>query len=229
MHYNHNLSAFKNKHLKQSAVVFGTGPTLSKFSEEDVGNWDNCIKIGVNSMVYHEKMHLDYYFCGHDASKESWHYHNQLKRTLLDQIIHRSDIGQVFCATRVNGQPNRYHFSDQESKTMGAINYGISSNSGHEHMKKDIDLHDLYNHSIIFSSLQFALYTGVEKIFLVGCDCGGGFSFMFPEKKFVSSEARSIRRHWLEFEKFSSEHYPDVEILSIRPVGLKGLFGEKKT
>lgn len=224
MHYNNVFSKFYNKHLGKEAVLFGTGPTLTDFDFNDIDGWSETIKVGVNSMAYVDRIPLDYYFCGHDSSKESWHHHNQLEKSLFEQIKCRTDVTQKFCATRVNNRPHPLHFSDDEAARMGTLRYGITSLSGHQHIHKDIASHNLYNHSIIFSALQFILYSGVKRVYLVGCDCGGGFSFAFPEQSFSSSEAHSIYSNWVEFKKFLNNSYSDVEIVSIRPVGLKGLF-----
>jgi hypothetical protein len=224
MHYNNIFSKFYNKHLGQTAVLFGTGPTLTDFHFDDIADWTETIKVGVNSMAYVDKIALDYYFCGHDSSKEAWHYHNRLEKSLFEQIKNRTDIGQKFCATLVDNWPHPFHFSEAEAVNMNSLRYSITSLSGHQHIQKDIASHNLYNHSIIFSALQFILYSGVKKVYLVGCDCGGGFSFAFPNQSFSNSEAHSIYTNWIEFKKFLDNSYPDVEIVSIRPVGLKGLF-----
>ena len=57
---------------------------------------------------------------------------------------------------------------------------------------------------------------GVNKIYLVGCD--GGFT--------QGSQSGDIEllHWWKEFSKFKEKYYSQVEIISINPVSLKGMF-----
>lgn len=67
----------------------------------------------------------------------------------------------------------------------------------------------------------FALYTGCRKIYLVGCDCNVGHSFTNN-----LSSYHTVIPHWIELKRLAEKEYPSVEILVVRPVGLKGIFEE---
>ena len=80
--------------------------------------------------------------------------------------------------------------------------------------------------SIIFRAIHFALFTRPKKVLLVGCDCAATEHFNgFP---YLSYEERSMIPQWIygfkNVRRFVSLHYPDTEIVSINPVGLKGMF-----
>ena len=80
--------------------------------------------------------------------------------------------------------------------------------------------------SIVFPALQFALWTHPKRIYLVGCDCTtNGYSYDKKDKNFLP--VNTIIEAYKKFKQFAQKYYPDVEIISINPVGLKGLFKDE--
>lgn len=82
--------------------------------------------------------------------------------------------------------------------------------------------------SIVFPALQFALWTYPKKIYLVGCDCtNAGYSY---DKNYKNTlPVNSIIEAYKKFKQFAGKYYPDIEIISINPVGLKGIFKDEYT
>lgn len=77
--------------------------------------------------------------------------------------------------------------------------------------------------SIVFPALQFILWTHPKRIYLVGCDCTtSGYSYDKNDKNFLIPD--KIVEAYKKFKSFAYKYYPDVEIISINPVGLKGIF-----
>lgn len=77
--------------------------------------------------------------------------------------------------------------------------------------------------SIVFPALQFALWTYPKRIYLIGCDCTtSGYAYAENDKNFLIPN--EIIGAYKEFKKFANKYYPNIEIISINPVGLKGLF-----
>ncbi|WP_300807498.1 hypothetical protein [uncultured Desulfovibrio sp.] len=75
--------------------------------------------------------------------------------------------------------------------------------------------------STIFSALQIILACQPAAIYLVGCDCSGvgnvgGFSIRTTYNRLIPC--------WRKFADFVRENYPSVQISSIHPIGLRGLF-----
>ena len=66
----------------------------------------------------------------------------------------------------------------------------------------------------------FILHCHPRKIYIVGCDCTSGF---FYESEITFDNTYMIEM-WHEFKEYIDEFYSDIEIVSINPVGLKGLF-----
>lgn len=80
--------------------------------------------------------------------------------------------------------------------------------------------------SIVFPALQFALWTYPRRIYLVGCDCSlNGYAYDKNDKNFL--DVPRIINTYKEFKVFANKYYPDVEMISINPVGLKGIFKDE--
>ena len=80
--------------------------------------------------------------------------------------------------------------------------------------------------------LPFQLYNsyftpGVKRIYLAGCDLGNSAAH------FHNSTSSGVRNDggssfylsaWKKLPEFLKKNYPDVQIISINPVGLNGIF-----
>lgn len=79
--------------------------------------------------------------------------------------------------------------------------------------------------SIVFPALQFALWTYPKRIYLVGCDCTtSGYAYDKNDKNFLIP--LKVIGAYKRLKKFAEKYYPDVEIISVNPVGLKEIFKE---
>ena len=93
------------------------------------------------------------------------------------------------------------------------------------HFSKDIDSNYLEcGGSVAFAAIQFALYTNPKRIYLIGCDCSNGY---YDDKPLKLKKKQSYIKSWLKLKEFAQIYYPDTEIVSVNPVGLKGLFKDK--
>ena len=72
----------------------------------------------------------------------------------------------------------------------------------------------------VFSALQFILYTNPKRIYLIGCDCTDGGHFNGGRKENFSS----VKRFWLDFSEYKNQEFPHIELVSVNPIGLRGLF-----
>ena len=80
--------------------------------------------------------------------------------------------------------------------------------------------------SIVFPALQFILWTYPKRIYLVGCDCTtNGYAYDNKCKNFLYTD--KIIEAYKKFKSFTNKYYPDIEIISVNPVGLKGIFKEE--
>lgn len=77
--------------------------------------------------------------------------------------------------------------------------------------------------SIMFPAIQFALWTNPKRIYIVGMDnTDSGYFDGNKQKMSISSEF--IKENILKLKKFANTYYPKTEIISVNPVGLKGIF-----
>jgi hypothetical protein len=222
---------FQLTHEGAVSILFATGPSLNDFSYSGLPDVPS-VRTGVNSFIYHDQYELDYYFCAHDVSKEgSDHPHNEIEKAdpIREKIKSRSSDMQVFCPRA--GLLYGHHcevdtfFSAEAIREFNAIPYVVSLTAeGKEAFATSLEHQPFYNHSIVFSALQFLLYTGVSKVYLVGCDCGGAASYLCEESGLT--DFGDLHQFWKDFRSFVVEKYPDVEVVSVNPRGLKGMFEE---
>lgn len=79
--------------------------------------------------------------------------------------------------------------------------------------------------TVVFPALQFALWTYPKRIYLVGCDCSlNGYAYNSAETNILYPD--KLIQAYQEFKIFANKYYPDVEIISINPVGLKEIFND---
>lgn len=203
---------FKNIHKGKVAVVMGTGPTLNQYIPIK-----DAIHIGVNRTYQFNKVKLDYLFTMHYS-----HMKDELEAISKYDCI--KFIGQTIY--RHPYQYKNIHYPDSTiDKIKNSYKYYLE-HGNYQNINIDIEtqlLPDLG--SCIFQAMYFTLYTGVNKIYLVGCD-SSPFGYFTDHKQVVHSLVYKMPSFWKIFKSFCDTYYPDVEIISINPVGLKGLFPE---
>ena len=216
---NHIFKPYKDRHIGETGILFATGPTLNSYKPID----EKAIKFGVNSIVFKKDIKLDYHFFGdrplnHPDWIDGYDY--------IDET-YKTDINiQRFIHVLVDGKKLDSQLNDDEVERLEGIGYEITTG---DEIKKNISKYKLLNHSIVFSCLQFMLYTGIKRIYLVGCDMSNIRSFRderaLPQTMYSGNDHTS---YWILFKKFIEVEYSNVEIISINPVGLKGMFKWKK-
>lgn len=88
-------------------------------------------------------------------------------------------------------------------------------------------------YSIAFQAIHFALFTNAKRIYLVGCDCTNAGYFDGSKQRLSDLVAKTSVPHWLDgYQKvkaFVERFYPDTEIISVNPMGLRGLYSDVYT
>lgn len=220
------IESFKNVHKGKSSVLFLTGPTLNDYEPPE----DNLVRVGVNTAIFKKDIELDYFFiqdhgkAGHENS-----YIN--KKEEYDSF--RPNIAKFYGVT-LSG-PIR-----ERASGAGAIPYEFChgpivkvGNALIEDPNVPIRFSsDLKSSppaaggSVAFPALQFLLWTGVSKIYIVGADITDGRRFNENESSQDYASQFHLQR-WKEFESWIAVAYPHVKIVPLNPVGLKGMFGPK--
>lgn len=208
---------YKNINQGKDVVLVGAGPTL-----KDYQPIKDAIHIGVNRTFQFDKINLDYLFL--------LDYLN-VKQYIDEANNYRKDKCVKFYGL-FSEHNHAMHIPDSEVFKANALRYYISNSN--------FDLNEQFNYSIetktlgcfwsvIFQAAQFALYTNPKRIYLAGCDCTYDVHYDNNTPLFVNKEAQKqhIQRGidgWKKLKEFASIYYPETEIISINPVGLKGLF-----
>lgn len=79
--------------------------------------------------------------------------------------------------------------------------------------------------SVVFPAIQFALWTNPKRLFLVGCDCtNSGYAYGQSSNKL---NVDNVVKGYQDMKLFVKKWYPKTEIISINPIGLKGLFTDQ--
>lgn len=184
----------------KNVVICATGPTLDYYKPIE-----GAVHIGLKEAFRIEKIRFDYLF-HHDVSAYE------------KQIVPREFTGYrgKDCIKFIG---NSIPFLSDKGLKDNGIRFFNSANE----IRYQIDYFPLPDyHSIVFPAFAFALWTKPEKIYLVGADCSKGYS----KKAQISriSDSTSLINSWKLMKEFAEKFYPDVEIISVNPVGLKGLF-----
>ena len=210
-HYK-SFNKYKNIYKDKDIVLFATGPSLNNYKKIE-----NAIQIGVNKSFLNKNLNLDYLFIqDYDAVNS---YLKELDNEKFKNII------KFFGILSFNYK-RRKNIIIPESLVLkyNANKYYLFPNPPVKplYFSPDIDtnwIQDCY--SVIFSAMQFALFTNPKRIYLVGCDCSSGY---YDEKNPKIKPNKKLVRFWGDIKKFAETYYPETEIISVNPVGLKGLF-----
>lgn len=219
--YNHHhkvLPKYKNKHKDKSIVICGAGPTLNQYKQKQ-----NCIHIGLNRTFENPRLKFDYVF--------SWDFANLSRddASFYDKLTNYP--AQKICGLFINDQA--LQINEEISHRLNALTlysstlWGLGGNVYDPYIHYDIEHYPLMDFgSVAFGAFHFALYTGAKRIYLVGIDNSlNGYYTNTHKQRFLQVER--IKEGWLSVKKFLSNYYPDVEVISINPVGLKGIFKDE--
>ncbi len=102
---------------------------------------------------------------------------------------------------------------------------------------QDICCHSVMDFcSIAFSAIHFALFAYPKKLYLVGLDTSSTGHFYSETKEALERgkgdmniSLRMLKVGYARTKMFAKRYYPDTEIISINPVGLRGLFKDVYT
>jgi len=211
------FAPFKNKFAGREVAVIACGPSV-----KDYEPLPGVINIGVNRAYKNERIECDFLFIqdgrwprqdmqevnGYRAGTCTKFYGLSSERLHNDfpaWIVSESDVVKA----------NAYRFrTDNIELVIGK----------EPEIPLDISTQPLADfQSVVFSALQFALWTNPKRIYLVGCDCSN--SGYFYSKKSANDLALSVVLDgYKKLKAFATAFYPDTEIVSVNPVGLKGLF-----
>jgi|TARA_B100000131_G_scaffold314500_2_gene351436 hypothetical protein len=219
------FSEYRNKHLGQSAILFGSGPTILDFDIQQVPS--EVLRCGVNDQIFLD-LDLDYWFMGDAMPQIPSKFYDRFEAyndytPSIQKFIRfptwpdeREIIVPGWGKVPRNGQlplgmkNSKYYMCDAGGNPDTCL------------FKKDISEGNLTAvGSICFEALQFLLFSGVKTIYLVGHDCdynNGTFSKYMIGKH--QGAGYWLLRYWPIVKNWISQNYPDAKIYSVNPVAL---------
>lgn len=220
--YRTNTAAFgeyRNKFWGKKVVICGCGPTL-----KDYKPIPDAVHISLNRAFLSADIPFDYLFA-HDAGGGK----KAIKvSTGFDKIRGTAFIGKF---AKVSGglsfSENISIFGDKVSR------YFIDTNSIAQPIYQDICSNPLTDFWSIFSAaLQFAFFTGPSELYLAGCDVSMGghfYQYTAADSSAYWLNTPVVKVGYARFKLFGEQYYPHTKVISINPVGLKGLFEDVYT
>lgn len=208
------FAEYQNCYRGRDVVVVATGPTLNDYEPIE-----GAIHIGVNTSYKNPKLKLDYLFV-QDGRPE---FLEQGKFDGLGDVKCKVFMGRVL-------KRSTYEYSEfpEEYRLCKNVqDYILDHDWPKERIYRDICHHPVSaGRAVVFSALHFALYTYPKRIYLVGCDAT--FIRHFDDEAEKEDDYKEVPQVFLERYKltkqFAQMHYPETEIISVNPVGLKGVF-----
>ena len=210
----HNyLKAYKDIYTDKEIIIVACGQTLKYYDESP-----DKIYIGVNR-AFNKNINLDYLFI-QDLFPEG----------MTDADNYQGNNCKKFYGILSNHHCTKFahckRIPPASVKKANASLYYLESIISHN-WPYDISIEPFGEFkSTVFSALQFALYTNPKRIYLTGCDCDTNGYFYGNDG---IHKYEHLIEQWVKAKKHIQTLYPDIEIISINPVGLKGLFKDVYT
>lgn len=207
---------FKETHRGDDIVIFASGPTASKY-KPILGAYH----IGINRSFEISKVPLDYIFL-QDYTGKTPDYID-----LVDNY-EPNKCTKFYGIIRENIYDKNWTIPESHAIKAGALRYKTDWSPYYKpEFAFDISTRPLGDFgSTTFSALQFALWAYPKRIYLVGCDCTTlGYAYDQKNKNILATD--KVIAAYKEFKRFAHKYYPDIEIISINPVGLKGIFKDE--
>lgn len=216
---------YKNCYQGKDTVIVGAGPTLNNFTPIN-----DCIYIGCNRVFLFDKVKFDYLFTidkvGIDKYYEGF---LQYEGNNCVKFIGDQNLGENFQI------PESYilHFPQDKIRRYKTVSGYLP-----DKFELDIDSMPLANGaSVTLQAAQFALYTNPRRIYIVGVDCTVAQKQHFAGSSYDNKERGESAKFcdnynismWKKLKEFASLYYPETEIISVNPVGLKGIFRDLYT
>ena len=211
---------------EKDVVVCGAGPTLNNYKPID-----GAIHIAVNRAFLYDKVNFDFIFA------QDYEGINMV----VDQLInYRKDNCVKFLGTQPMSDSKKV-IPESLIIKAGAKKFNtdwfIPDGPINGELVVDIDKKPLCNmYNVGQSVMQLALYFNPRRIYIVGCDMSGNHfargnqtdAQVEEQRKIMenrwTTRKKELLRRWSEIKEFAKIYYPDTEIISVNPIGLKGMF-----
>ena len=206
---------FRDKFRGKNLVVFATGPSCEYYEPIE-----DAIHVGINFAWMKNNVKLNY-LVTNDYSGENLRVKMQAG---FDKI---SD--NVLISRLLPKNPDEWlNYPEDVRLRYKHVRFFYTDNSVDNPIYQDIRYHPCMSYpSSVFSALHFALFTSPKEIYLVGCDANQSYGHFYDQDEIKFNafpHLEKLKVTYARMKVFARHYYPDTEIISINPVGLKGLF-----
>ena len=216
-----SFAEYRNAFGGRKIVIVASDPTARYYQP-----LPDAIHIALNFAWRREDIPFDFLFTGDNRTNKN----SEVK--MQDGFEKIRD--KIFISKHLDGlSGSALHFEDfPENNKIHRFYYDI--NSSGKSIYRNICLHPLFtNMSIAESALHFALFTSPAEIYLVGCDTtnAGYFYESSKEHSYGNSvmDTTAMKVGYARLKMFAQRFYPNTKIISVNPVGLRGLFEDVYT
>lgn len=209
------FAEFKGCYTGKKIAIIATGPSLNNYKPID-----NLINIGVNKSFLKDDIKLDYLFM------QDWgvgEYIEKLDSPQYSNIIKFFGIAPEYLFDRSDTSLKYAIIPESIVIKYNARQYFQHSSYLQSEIKfyKDIETNYIEcGGTVALAAMQFALYTNPKEIYLIGCDCSNGHYI----KHSGNSKFTHLIKPWIKLKEFAEIYYPETRIISVNPIGLKGIF-----
>ena len=209
---------FKKINTGKDVVIVAAGPTGKYYTA-----MEKAVHIGMNSSAYNKHINFDYIFLQDYNTKNYIEDFAKLPAIKFYGLFHETPLVK----------PEITNITIPQCVADRAKAFRYYSGFPSEEIHYDIETFPLADFSsVVFPALQFALYTNPRRIYLVGCDCAQTGHYQTTDKVDLSKsflDIPKIIRGYRNIKRFAEVYYPEVEFISINPVGLVGMFKDVYT
>lgn len=223
------FSPFKNFCKGKKVVICGAGPSLQNYSPIK-----DAVHIALNRSFLFEKVQFDFIFA------QDYEGVMMVKDELRD--YRKENCVKLFGKLFRDNSDVRTNFPESfilecKAKTFATDAFFSPSDLFAHPFVAEIDTRAIScGTNVAMAAMQFALYMNPAEIYIVGCDHSGGHFSNLNESeteikasdKFLyenwKNNLNMIRQQWMNLRQFAQVYYPETKIISVNPVGLRGIF-----
>lgn len=222
---NKNFEKFKGIYRGKELVLIAAGPTVNDFEPIK-----DAIYIGCNRAFLLDKVNFDYLFAIDKVGINNYYesFFNYKKENCI-KFVGDQNLGCNYQIPEdvITLDNNTYRYITNAGIEDGVNEYPL-----------DISVFPLLNPpTVSLQAMQFALWTQPSTIYIVGVDCtcatkkhfsGKDTDCSFRNENVENNDDASIKSYKL-LKEFAKTYYPNTKIVSVNPIGLKGIFEEVYT
>lgn len=210
---------YRNFFQGRKIVIVGSGPTVNYYNPIT-----DAIHIGINYSWRNENIPFEFLFTN-DMVANDKKVDIKMEQG-FDRIKERVFIGirpQYLADSTYYDYP--VDISLRKNNVSRFYLESIIAGSNRQiQIYRDICRHPVAHFTTVFNAIHFALFTYPAELYLVGCDVSQTGHFYDGNKKTGFYDLKRIKFGYARMKAFAQHHYPETKIISINPVGLKGLF-----